>query len=161
LPSKLAFSPDGEHIVIGTSEYTLIYRANTLSAQPLTLPISDFKFDDEARLAGQGNYWSLETGLSVGIVPTIRALMPDDAHPTTRIEMVKPDGQIITVDTETPYEVIATAVTSDYTELAVAMHVPELSRDRYNATVYLYDLPDGNLYGIFPQNQWELRNFLS
>lgn len=149
LPGKLAFSPDDRYILASTSEQTYVYEADQPDAAPKILPFTDFSFDTEDRLVANGHYWNLDTGLSVGIAPTIRVLPPTENQPNTFIEVVKPGGDIIQVDTGFPYQILGTAVSDNYSILAVVMRGPGLnSRQR---TLNLYRLPMGTLYAIFPQ----------
>lgn len=161
LPGELAFSPDGQYMVVGTSEQAQVYQTDNLSAALNRLPISGFEFDGVETVTGEGQRWSLETGLSIGVVPTVRGLPPDEIHPTTRIEIVQPSGEILLVDTQTDHRFIAAAVTSDYATLAVALGVFDPARlYSYRVSIYLYNLPGGDVYAIHPQNLFELQHFV-
>ncbi|MBC8170896.1 MAG: hypothetical protein H7X77_04475, partial [Anaerolineae bacterium] len=108
LPGKLAFSPDGRYILASTSEQTYVYESEQPTAAPQILPFTDFTFDADGKLVADGQYWNLDTGLSVGIAPTIRVLPPTDNQPNTFVEVVKPGGATIQVDTGFPYEILST-----------------------------------------------------
>jgi WD40 repeat protein len=157
LPGKLAFSPDGRRIAIGTSEQTFVYDALELDVDPpVVFTFSDFEFNAAGELIAEGKRWNMRTGMSTGVAAAIHVHPPTTEQPNTVVEVVKPGGETIKIDTGFPYPVVATAVNEDYRLAAVAMR-PD--HPLYGEpTVYLYALPSGRLTAAFPQVSPVLRN---
>jgi len=147
LPGKLAYSPDGLHILAATTEHTAVYRADDLSAAPKIFPFSAFDFNPAGELVADGQIWNLNTGLSVGIAAATRVLPPSEESPTTRIEITKPGGEVIKLDLGQSASVSQVLLDSAYTRAVVITQTSDYGL----STLWLYSLPDGMLYASLPQ----------
>lgn len=152
LHAEVTYSPDGRYLLASTTDATYAYALNRLDAASKVFPFTRVTFDAAGFLVGAGQRWNLDTGLSVGIAPSLRILRGEES-PSTIIEVVKPGGEVTTLDTGIREPIARTAISSDYSRLAVAVTFPvvgEYQRLR-QPTVYLFALPSGDLIAALPQ----------
>lgn len=148
LPTGVQFSPDGRYILAVTTDRTLVYSAEDPDAEPQIFPFNEFTFDHNGYLAIGNERWNLDTGQSIGIPPSIKVTREGAGDPAV-IEVVKPGGGTMRVETEIIEPVRRTVVDDAYTVLAVASDGDILQR--ISPTVYLYALPSGRQIAALPQ----------
>lgn len=149
LPGTLQFSPDSRYIVASTTDQTYLYTVDDLSAAPKIFPFTRFTFDDDAFLVADGLRWNLDTGLSVGIAPSVTVLPADGEHAAT-VEIVKPGGETIRVETSITQPLRHSLVNDDYSVLAIATDGDY--RLRTQPAIHLYHLPSGEQIAALPQS---------
>jgi WD40 repeat protein len=150
LPTGVQFSPDGRYILAVTTDRTLVYSAENPNAEPQIFPYNEFTFDDDGYLVIGGERRNLDTGLSFGVLPSINIVRENRGDPAV-IEVVKPGGGTMRVQTVVTENISRMAVNDAFTVLAVATEGDFQTRTA--PTVHLYRTVSGQQIAAIPHGR--------
>jgi WD40 repeat protein len=148
LPVSVSFSPDGRYILATTTDRTLVYSAEDPDAEPRIFPFNEFTFDRNGNLVIGNERWNLNTGLSFGVPPSL-TVVRDAAGGPAVIEVVKPGGGTMRVQTVITEPITRMVVNDAFTVLAVATDGDD--QKSIAPTVYLYRTASSRLIAALPQ----------
>lgn len=147
LSQNLAYSPDGAYLLASTTDNTVVYQADDLSVVPQSYPPSNLTFEGDALIIGD-QLWDLDSGDVVGNRIRWRVLSPSIETPNSRLEITRPDGEIITLDMGAPVTIRQIRINPSQTTVAILLND---TQNGQQSEVRLYRLSDGGLYAQLPQ----------